>query len=136
MPALRAPKFAAFGSAAPAAEAEQLRQCAADLRGGTLKRGTQKYDECTAPSLLPSASALTDVLAQLNTDPARLLTQASAIENVSRSGRETVNPERRYGDMPLIVLTSGSHPMPPEVPADVRDQASFYFRALASGHEA
>jgi pimeloyl-ACP methyl ester carboxylesterase len=131
-----APKFAAFGGGAPAAEAKHLRQCAADLRSGALKRGTQTYDECTAPSLLPSASALTDVLAQLNTDPARLLTQASAIENVSQSGREIVNPQRRYGDMPLIVLTSGSHPMPPEVPADVREQALLYFRALASGHEA
>jgi pimeloyl-ACP methyl ester carboxylesterase len=131
-----APKFAAFGSTAPSAEAKQLRQCAADLQSGALKRGTQKYDECTTPSLLPSASALTDVLAQLNTDPARLRTQASAIENVSQSGREVVNPERRYGDMPLIVLTSGSHPMPPVVPADVREQALLYFRALASGHEA
>jgi pimeloyl-ACP methyl ester carboxylesterase len=131
-----APKFAAFGSAAPAAEAKRLRQCAADLRSGALKPSTQKYDECTAPSLLPSASALTTVLAQLNADPARLLTQASAIENVSRSGREMINPQRRYGDIPLIVLTSGSHPMPPEVPAEVREEAQLYFRALASGHEA
>lgn len=36
-----APKFAAFGSAAPAAETKRLRQCAADLRSGALKRGTQ-----------------------------------------------------------------------------------------------
>jgi pimeloyl-ACP methyl ester carboxylesterase len=47
-----------------------------------------------------------------------------------------INPQRRYGEMPLIVLTSGSHPMPPDVPADVREQALLYFRALASGHEA
>jgi hypothetical protein len=32
--------------------------------------------------------------------------------------------------MPLIVLTSGTHPMPPDVPADVREQAALYFRAL------
>ena len=131
-----APKFAAFGNAAPRAEATRLRQCAAQLRSGALKRGTPGYDECTAPSLLPSASALTEVLAQLNADPARLLTQASAIENVSQSGREVINPHRRYGDMPLTVLTSGSHPMPPDVPADVREQAALYFRALASGHDA
>jgi pimeloyl-ACP methyl ester carboxylesterase len=131
-----APKFAAFGSGAPRAEATQLRQCAADLRSGALKRGTPRYDECTAPSLLPSASALTDALAQLNADPARLLTQSSAIENVSQSGREILNPHRRYGEMPLIVLTSGSHPMPPDVPADVREQAALFFRALASGHDA
>lgn len=131
-----APKFAAFGSGAPSAEAMHLRQCAAELRSGALKRGTPGYDECTAPSLLPSASALTEALAQLNADSARLLTQASAIENVSQSGRGVINPQRRYGEMPLIVLTSGSHPMPPDVPADVREQALLYFRALASGHEA
>jgi len=131
-----APKFAAFGSGAPRAEAMQLRQCAAELRSGALKRGTPRYDECTAPSLLPSASALTDALAQLNADPARLLTQASAIENVSQSGREVINPQRRYGEMPLIVLTSGSHPMPPDLPADVREQAALFFRALAAGHDA
>ena len=122
-----APKFAAFGSGAPRAEAMRLRQCAAELRSGALKRGTPRYDECTAPSLLPSASALTKALAQLNADPARLLTQASAIENVSQSGREVINPQRRYGEMPLIVLTSGSHPMPTDVPADVREQAAAVF---------
>jgi pimeloyl-ACP methyl ester carboxylesterase len=131
-----APKFAAFGSGAPSAEAMALRQCAAELRSGALKRGTPAYNECTAPSLLPSASALTEVLAQLNADPARLLTQASAIENVSQSGREVINPQRRYGDMPLTVLTSGNHPMPPDLPADVREQAPLFFRALASGHDA
>jgi pimeloyl-ACP methyl ester carboxylesterase len=131
-----APKFAAFGNAAPTAEAKRLRQCATDLQSGILKRGTTKYDECTAPSLLLSDSALTEALAQLDADPARLLTEASAIENVSESGREVINPQRRYNDMPLIVLTSGSHPMPPDVPADVREQAALYFRALASGHDA
>jgi pimeloyl-ACP methyl ester carboxylesterase len=131
-----APKFAEFGNGAPRAEAMRLRQCAADLRSGALKRSTPAYDECTAPSLLLSASALTEVLAQLNADPARLLTQASAIENVSHSGRELINPQRRYGDMPLIVLTSGSHPMPPQVPAEVRENAALFFRALASGHQA
>jgi hypothetical protein len=66
----------------------------------------------------------------------RLLTQASAIENVSHSGRDVINPQRRYGDMPLIVLTSGSHPMPPQVPAEVREHAALFFGALASGHHA
>jgi pimeloyl-ACP methyl ester carboxylesterase len=131
-----APKFAAFGSGAPAAEARRLRQCAADLQSRTLQRGTPRFDECTTPSLLPSASALTDVLAQLNADPSRLLTQASAIENVALSGREVINPERRYGDLPLVVLTSGSHPMPPQLPADVREQALLFFKALAFGHDA
>lgn len=131
-----AAKFAAFGAAAPEVEAKRLRQCAADLRSGALKRGMPNYAECTAPSLLISSAELTDALAQLNTDPARLLTQASEIENVSESGREVINPQRHYGDMPLAVLTSGSHPMAPDVPADVREQAAMYFRTLASEHDA
>jgi pimeloyl-ACP methyl ester carboxylesterase len=131
-----APKFAAFGDAAPRAAAERLRQCAAKLRSGALKRGTPGFDQCTAQPLPAAFSRLSVRLARLNADPARLLTQASAMTNASQSGREVINPERRYGDMPLIVLTSGQHPMPPNMSADVREQAAQYFRALASGHDA
>jgi pimeloyl-ACP methyl ester carboxylesterase len=131
-----APKFAAFGDAAPRADVERLRQCAAGLRSGALKRGTPRFDECTAQPLPAAFSSLSAHLARINADPARLLTQASPIENAFRSESEVVNPKRNYGDMPLIVLTSGQHPMPPNVPADVREQAAQYFRALASGHDA
>lgn len=55
---------------------------------------------------------------------------------VSRSSREIINLKRNYGDMPLIVLTAARHPMPPAMPADVREQAAVYFRALNSGHDA
>ena len=81
-----------------------------------------------------AASRLSARLARLNADPARLLTQASAFE--TRSGSEVVNPKRNYSDMPLIVLTAGRHPMPPGMPADVREQAALYFRTLASAHDA
>ena len=37
--------------------------------------------------------------------------------------------------MPLIVLTSGQHPMPPDMPLDVVEQAAQFFRVLASGHD-
>jgi pimeloyl-ACP methyl ester carboxylesterase len=131
-----APKFAAFGGAAPRADVERLRQCAAKLRSGALKRGAPGFDECTAQPLPATFSSLSARLAGLNADPARLLTQASAIENVVRSGREVTNPQRRYGDMPLIVLTAGQHPTPPNLPADVREQAALYFRVLGSGHDA
>jgi len=132
-----APKFAALGDAAPKAAVERLRQCAANLRSGALKRGTPEFDQCTAQPLPAAFSSLSVRLAQLNADPARLLTQASAITNASsQSAREVINPQRRYGDMPLIVLTSGQHPMPPDMPADVREQAAQYFQALASGHDA
>jgi pimeloyl-ACP methyl ester carboxylesterase len=132
-----APKFAALADGAPRENVRRLRQCAADLQSGALKRGTPEFDQCTAPSPLPPEfSPLTVQLAQLNADPARLLTQASAMENVNQSGRESIDPRRRYGDMPLFVLSASSHPMPPGVPADVREQATLYFTALASGHDA
>jgi len=131
-----APKFAAFGDAVPRAAAERLRQCAAELQSGSLKRGTPGFDECTAAPLPAGFSGLAEQLARLNVDPARLLTQASAMENVPLSGREVINPQRQYGDMPLIVLTAGNHPMPPDMPNEVREQAALYFRALSSGHDA
>lgn len=131
-----APKFAAFGDAAPRAEVERLRQCAAKLQSDTLKSGTPEFDRCTAQPLPAAFSSLSARLAQLNADPARLLTQASATENGPQSGREVIDPQRRYGDMPLIVLTSGRHPMPTDMAADVREQATQYFRAIAAGHDA
>ncbi|HLH02051.1 MAG TPA: alpha/beta hydrolase [Bryobacteraceae bacterium] len=131
-----APKFAAFGDAGPSADVERLRQCAAGMRSGALKQGTPGFDECTAQPLPTAFASLSATLAQLNADPARLLTQASPMENALRSEREVVNAKRNYADMPLIVLTAGQHPMPPNVPADVREQAAEYFRALGSGHKA
>ena len=132
-----APEFAAFGDAAPRAAMDQLRQCAANLRSGALKRGTPGFDRCTAEPLPPAFSRLSARLARLNANPARLVTQASAMENAAfRSSREIINPKRNYGYMPLVVLTSGNHPMPPGIPAGVREQAAVYFRALASGHDA
>ena len=129
-----APKFAEFGGAAPTANLKRLRQCAAELKSATLKQGTPEFDRCTAQPLPPVFSNLSARLAQLNADSARLLTQASAFE--IQSGIEVVNPKRNYGDMPMIVLTAGSHPMPPDLPADVREQAGLYFQTLASAHDA
>jgi pimeloyl-ACP methyl ester carboxylesterase len=131
-----APKFAAFGDIAPRTGLKRLRQCAAEIRSGALKRGTPGFDRCTAQPLPAAFSSLSARLAQLNADPARLLTQASAMENAFRSGSEVVNPKRNYGDMPLIVLTAGRHPIPPSMPADVREQAALYFRTLASANDA
>lgn len=132
-----APKFAAFGDAAPRADMKRLRRCADELQSGALKRGTPGFDRCTAEPLPAAFSSLSTRLSRLNADPARLLTLASAIENAAfRSGSEVTNPKRNYGDMPLIVLTAGRHPAPPGVPVDVREQAARYFQALASGHDA
>jgi pimeloyl-ACP methyl ester carboxylesterase len=66
-----APKFAAFGDAAPRADVERLRQCAADLRSCVLKRGTPGFDRCTIQPLPAAFARLAVRLARLNADPAR-----------------------------------------------------------------
>ena len=129
-----APNFAALGDGAPKADQERLLHCAASLESSQLHQGTPEFDQCTAQPLPPVFSSLSARLAHLNADPMRLRTQASAIE--IQSGTEIVNTNRNYGNMPLIVLTAGSHPMPPTIPADVRGQAALYFQTLAAAHKA
>jgi hypothetical protein len=64
-----APKFAAFGDAAPRADMERLRHCAAGLRSGALERGTPGFDQCTAQPLPEALPRLSERLTQLNADP-------------------------------------------------------------------
>lgn len=132
-----APKWGASGNSGPTAAAQRLQQCAAELRSGSLKPNSPEFDQCTTPPLPPEFSALSATLAHLNADPARLLTQASALTSVnSGSPRQAINPHRSYGNMPMIVLTAGQHPFPPDMPAGLRQQIELYFQALASGHRA
>jgi len=46
-------------------------------------------------------------IARLNANPERLLTQASTEKEHYTDSREVINAQRRYADMPLIVLTAG-----------------------------
>jgi pimeloyl-ACP methyl ester carboxylesterase len=104
-----APQFAAVTRAFQHQIVKQRQDCAAGLRSGTLKSGTPQFERCTAnsvPALFPDLKAK---IAQLNADPARLLTQASleAEHPNGNSGHQVVNARRNYGDMPLVVLTAG-----------------------------
>jgi len=84
---------------------KQLQDCAAELRGGKLQRTDRQYERCTAApaALAPSLKA---AIARLNENPDRLLTQASTEKEHYADSREVLNAQRRYGDMPLIVLTA------------------------------
>ena len=132
-----APKFALFVDESRSAQAESLRHCAAGLQSGALKRGTPEFDECTAaPRMPPAFSALEAPLSKLNTDPARMLTEASSLDNFIESQREAINPQRRYGDMPLMVLTAGRRELPPEAPADAREQMPLFYQEATRAHQA
>jgi pimeloyl-ACP methyl ester carboxylesterase len=98
-----APQFAAMMQGEQ--HISQLKDCAAQLRSGTLKRTDPQYERCTATpaALVPSLKAK---IARLDADPARLLTQASTEQEHYVDSREVINTQRRYGDMPLIVLTA------------------------------
>jgi len=86
--------------------------------------------------------------------PARLLTQASIELEHDNSARQVLNPQRRYGDLPLIVLTAGQDEqtivgalpsLPPGTPgastpaelAQLRQQISQFLRdGWGAGHKA
>jgi hypothetical protein len=61
-----------------------------------MKEDTPGFDEYTNQPLPDAFSALSERLAQLNSDVARLLTQAFATENVSLSGLGRSAPPLRY----------------------------------------
>jgi pimeloyl-ACP methyl ester carboxylesterase len=131
-----APKFALRVEREFSNQAESLRRCAAELRSAALKPGTLEFSKCTAAPHMPAAfSALEGSLSRLNSDPARLLTQASTWESFL-SQRAAINPQRRYGDMPLIVLTAGHRDPPPDTPADAREQEALFYREAARAHQA
>jgi pimeloyl-ACP methyl ester carboxylesterase len=112
---LLAPKYAAFLSDDNDQSAALLRKCAAELRSGVLTIGSPDPDKCFdyPPSFPPE---LTAALIRLDSNPARLTTEASTFEQFAHSSQIVVNPERNYGSIPIRVLTA-SDPLP-DTPAD------------------
>lgn len=149
-----APQFAAVSRALQDQDAKRLQDCAAELQAGTLKSGSPRFEQCTAAPVPDSFPRLKAALARLNADPARLLTQASLASEHYNSSRQITDARRRYGDMPLIVLTAGRDEesamgsvsrLPPGTPgagtpgelAQLREQIARFIRdGWTAGHEA
>jgi pimeloyl-ACP methyl ester carboxylesterase len=103
-----APQFSAMSRVLENQDVKQRQDCAAQLRNGSLKNGTPQFERCTAANDVPADfPRLRATIARLNSDPARLLTQASLEREHYTSSREAINSKRHYGDMPLVVLTAG-----------------------------
>ena len=145
-----APQLGTMSRASVEQTVKSLRTCAAQLRGSTLKRGAPEFERCTA-TLAALDPRLRAAIARLNADPARLLTQASTEKEHYTDSREVINAQRRYGDMPLIVLTAGRDEssilsaMPPGTPgastpaelAELRKQIGLFLRdGWGAGHDA
>jgi pimeloyl-ACP methyl ester carboxylesterase len=138
------PKFAQVAIRSRSEQAESLQHCAAQLKSGALKPGAPEFEECTAYHMPPAFSALGAALTRLNADPARLLTEASSLDNFVESQREVIDTQhwgpqsapllrakgwkRHYGAMPLIVLTAGRPFMPPDASPEVREEGMLFYR--------
>jgi pimeloyl-ACP methyl ester carboxylesterase len=139
-----APRFGTMSRASVEQTVKDLQNCAGELRGGRLKHGAPEFERCTA-TLAALDPRLRAAIARLNADPARLLTQASTEKEHYTDSREAMNAQRRYGDMPLIVLTagrdessalSGLSALPPGTPgastpaelAELRKQIALFLR--------
>ena len=112
---LVAPKYAAFLSDINDESAALLKKCAAELRSGVLTIRSPDPNKCFdyAPSFPPELAA---ALIRLDSNPARLTTEASTFEQFAHSSQIVVNPERNYGSIPIRVLTTSDPP--PGTPAD------------------
>ncbi len=103
-----------------------LHRCAAALRAGTVRAGGPDPDGCLRGQTLPPEYP-PELRAALDKAPAKLPpeTLASAFDFLAASAssqllledpRIAAKPDRNYGHMPLIVLTSGELQPPPGQP--------------------
>ena len=130
-----APAFGAWVQTFYAQGVSQVRQCASDLRSGTLKIGAPDPGQCLAqsPRYPP---ALSQALTRFQADPAVFDTMASLMDNFARDSEIVVDPQRRYGDLPLVVLTATvPQPFPDGTPDQVRKEGALFMAAFSRGHD-
>lgn len=110
-----------------------FRRCAAGLRAGTVKAGAPDPDGCLRGPTFP-ADYPPELLAALDKHPATQPPEAlartfdflAAAQSATASfGNFKIadNPNRNYGNMPLVVLTSDTLSMPPGAPQPSAEQA-------------
>ncbi|WP_404365963.1 alpha/beta fold hydrolase [Sphingomonas sp. MMS24-J45] len=109
------PAFTAAAAEYEAGGLRALRHCA-DLVGSA-DRSSSEIGRCVQyPADFPPLLRAT--ITALSYDPARFATQASLSESFDRSSVMVVNPRRRYGALPLTVLTaSDTLDLPPDLVA-------------------
>jgi len=133
---LVAPRFSAFEQKNLDRALAALKKCAAELKSGRLTIGSLDPDKCHdyPPTFPPELKA---ALLRLDTNPARLMTEASTIKQFSHSSVIVVNAKRNYRSMPIRVLTASDHPPPPSMPADAAaEQTTTFDREWRRAHDA
>jgi pimeloyl-ACP methyl ester carboxylesterase len=82
-----------------------FRKCAAEIRDGKAKPGGPDPDSClTYPPFFPPA--LAKAFGEKVGNPVQYETMASFMTTFAEDSKIVINPQRNYGDMPLLVLTS------------------------------
>ncbi|WP_238542464.1 alpha/beta fold hydrolase [Sphingomonas sp. PAMC 26621] len=92
-----------------------LLACADGVRSGSIKPGSAVWSDCVGADPTYPAE-LHQRLARLATDPGRFTTQWSFTTAEFGNAEQVIDPRRRYGDLPLIVLTAADTP---DFPASV-----------------
>lgn len=92
-----------------------FRKCAADIQAGIAKAGGPDPGHCfDYPQVWPQA--MRQALAEKVSNPVQYEAMASFGANILVDSKQVINPSRNYRDMPLIVLTSDRHVIPPGMP--------------------
>jgi pimeloyl-ACP methyl ester carboxylesterase len=127
------PAVAVLGETQRQGVVASIRNCARLLRAGTLRIGGPDPDNCFRyPPNWPAV--LRAALATAST-PIQYEARASLFAATSESGIIVVNPQRDYGDMPLVVLTATEMgPMPPTMPEDTITQIRLFREEFARAH--
>jgi pimeloyl-ACP methyl ester carboxylesterase len=124
--------------------ATYLERCAAALRSGSVRPGWPDPDGCLRPPDWPTDWP-PELLAALNKNyvnappavtAAAVATIASNMKSADEDGKLVINPERNYGDMPLIVLTADEFRSPPDYPAAATAEIPAEQAEWRRGHEA
>jgi pimeloyl-ACP methyl ester carboxylesterase len=112
--------------------------CAAEIRSGDLRPGSEDPNGCVAyPLLMPRV--LTEALKEKALEsPLQYESQASFNRNGTRSSNLAINSDRDYGALPLIVLSAEWEPpwIFALMPASMTDDAKAGHANISRGHEA
>ena len=105
-------------------------QCAADMKAGKLRPGAGDPHHCLGlPPFFPRRMRATLVRFD-RSHPGIFETRASLGAHVLQDTAMAVNPDRNYGNMPLIVLTAADEqPLPPKIPKDAKAQSPAFHAA-------
>lgn len=129
-----APEFSRFVDTFHARLMQYLARCLDGVKSGKLKPGGEDPEGCLkSPKSYPPQ--LTMALASRDTDPLRFGTLMSLFQNFDLDDRLVADAKRRYGDMPLVVLTASKlQSFPPGSPQAAIDQAPAYQAEWARAH--